>query len=361
VFYVTPTLSAGTDVILGIDLLQQFQCVIDLSKGTVDFYDGLVTVGLQRRRNAADLCATMPYDYVLPANTEIILSLNVPSCLSDTTYIAEPCRKAIDSSVIAARALVEPVKGKVNCRMVNTSNKPVSLRRNTVIATLHEATDYNIVDYDSAESENPAACDMFAHIDIDNADQATLNDCLEQIGVDITKSCLTDAERLQLSRLIVKYADIFATDISQLRQTNAYSHKVDTGDALPQRTRMHRYSPSQKAEIERQVSEMLKSDLIFPSNSLWQASVVLVSKKHTDLSKPPPPARFTVDFRKLNAVTRPLSQTMIDFNDVIDAIGSSKATVFSGLDFFSGFFQIGLSDRESMERCSSWSRQVSTA
>jgi len=233
VFYVTPTLSAGTDIILGIDLLQQFKCIIDLSKGTVDFYDGLVSVGLQRRRNTADLCATMPYDYVLPANTEIILSLNVPSCLSDTTYIAEPCRKAINGSVIAARALVEPVNGKVNCRIANTSSKPISLRRKTVIATLHDATDYNIIDYDSVESENPAASDMFVHIDIDNADQVTLNDCLEKIGIDLSKSRLTDAERLQLSRLIVKYADIFASDISQLQQTNAYSHKIDTGDAPP--------------------------------------------------------------------------------------------------------------------------------
>ena len=72
VFHVTPTLSACTDIIFGVDLLQQFSCVIDLSCGTVSFYDGLITVGLQRRRVSSDLCATMPYDYVLPANTEII-------------------------------------------------------------------------------------------------------------------------------------------------------------------------------------------------------------------------------------------------------------------------------------------------
>ena len=124
-FHVTPTLSACTDIIFGVDLLQQFSCVIDLSCGTVSFCDGLITVGLQRRRVITDLCATMPYDYVLPANTEIILSLNVPFSLSATTYIAEPCRKAIDSSCIAARALVEPVNGKVNCRIANTSNRPV--------------------------------------------------------------------------------------------------------------------------------------------------------------------------------------------------------------------------------------------
>jgi len=115
---------------------------------------------------------------------------------------------------------------------------------------------------------------------------------------------------------------------------------------------MYRYSPSQKLELERQVSEMLKNDIIFPSNSLWQAPVVLVAKRQRDLNKPPPPPRFAVDYRKLNAVTKELSQVMINFDDVVDAIGSSQAKVFTVLDFFSGFFQIPLADKDSMERCS---------
>ena len=43
---------------------------------------------------------------------------------------------------------------------------------------------------------------------------------------------------------------------------------------------------------------------------------------------------------------------MISMDDVVDAIGSAKPKVFTVLDFYSGFFQIPLADKESMDRCS---------
>jgi hypothetical protein len=185
------------------------------------------------------------------------------------------------------------------------------------------------------------------NFDVDTADQATLDGALSEIGIDLSQSVLTPNDRLRLSRLIVKYSDVFAKDMSQLGRTSVYSCKIDTGDSPPQRSRMYRYSPVQKEEIERQVSEMLKNDLIFPSNSLWQSSVVLVRSKHSN--KPP---RFCVDFRRLNSVTKDLKQVMTSFDDVIDSIGSSRAKIFTVLDFFSGFFQIPLADKESMDRAS---------
>ena len=74
--------------------------------------------------------------------------------------------------------------------------------------------------------------------------------------------------------------------------------KIDTGDAKPIRQRFYRTNPKQRAEIDRQVQEMLKNNIIEPSNSEWSSPVVLVKKKCGTF-------RFTIYFRKVNEVTKP--------------------------------------------------------
>lgn len=52
--------------------------------------------------------------------------------------------------------------------------------------------------------------------------------------------------------------------------------------------------------------------------------------------------RFTVDYRKLNQITVPISQPLPRIEDVFDALGESKARIFSTLDLNLAYFQIPL-------------------
>lgn len=351
-FYVSPMLSAGTHMIFGLDSLEKFQCTLDYFNGTVSFYDDMITISLRVNRQDNEMCAKIARNFTLQPNAESILAISVPRQVKGNAYVLEPSNYSHTNSFAVARALVCPRVGKVNCRVVNLTSRPVLLKRNTPVATLHRLTDEQITDFVHYENDHETVNALQYDFNVNEADQNMLDNILADMGIDLSRSCVTDSERLQLSRLIVKYADIFAKDMSQLSKTNCYSHKIDTGDSIPQRSRMYRYSPAQKEEIERQVTQMLENDIIFPSNSLWQAPVVLIAKRHTDTSKPPPPPRFAVDFRKLNTVTAALCQVSINFDSVADEIGSAKAKVFTALDFYSGFFQIPLADKESMERCS---------
>ena len=128
--------------------------------------------------------------------------------------------------------------------------------------------------------------------------------------------------------------------MSELGETHLTTHHIDTGDAPPIKQRPYRTAPTLNAEIERQVNDMLRHDVIRPSTSPWSSPVVLVKKKNGTY-------RFAVDYRKLNKVSKPVHFPLPRLEDALDIMG--KSTIFSTLDLFSGFWQIPL-DKESQDK-----------
>jgi hypothetical protein len=65
---------------------------------------------------------------------------------------------------------------------------------------------------------------------------------------------------------------------------------------------------------------------------------VLVKKKNGEF-------RFAIDYRKLNAVTQPITYPLPRLDDVFDAIGQANATIYTKLDLTSAYFQLALDDK----------------
>ena len=101
------------------------------------------------------------------------------------------------------------------------------------------------------------------------------------------------------------------------RETDLVQFSIDTSDAHPLRQPARRVPFAARQDICKQLSVMLRTGVIQPSQSPWASPVVLVWKKDGSL-------RFCIDYRSLNAVTKSDSFPLPRIDDLLDQLGKSK-------------------------------------
>jgi hypothetical protein len=107
----------------------------------------------------------------------------------------------------------------------------------------------------------------------------------------------------------------------ELGSTSQVEHSIETGDARPIKSNPYRTPHALKPVLEEHIREMLQKRIIEPSISPWSSSIVLVQKKSKDGSVK---YRFCVDYRALNAVTKPDAYPIPNIVDTLDSLGHSK-------------------------------------
>ncbi|CAM5178399.1 unnamed protein product [Eretmochelys imbricata] len=144
-------------------------------------------------------------------------------------------------------------------------------------------------------------------------------------------------QRQQIQELCTSYAPTFSATPGL---TDRAYHSTDTGNAHPIRVQPYRVSPQAKTAIEREILDTLQMGVIRPSGSAWASPVVLVPKPDGEI-------RFCMDYRKLNAVTRPDNYPMPRTDELLEKLG--RAQFISTLDLTKGYWQVPL-DESAKER-----------
>ena len=110
------------------------------------------------------------------------------------------------------------------------------------------------------------------------------------------KTNISPRQQITLGLLLIEFANSFAKNSKYLGTLSLMRHRIHTFNENPVRERLRRTPLTFQDEEERTLTDMLDAHVIKPSTSEWASAPVLVRKKDGEV-------RYTVDYRKLNAMT----------------------------------------------------------
>ena len=317
-------------IILGIDFMKTYGANIDFHRKVLTLCDKTVSVSLISDSKFGYARNTKAVE--ISAHSESVIPVKISGDLYNKTILLEPSQNLKNLNLSGARCLITLNQRKGVMRLVNPTSNSVFLPSNRIIATVNliESETFQLGNSnDSNVAENVSSAFAAPSKKGNNSKKKTINFNLDNCAINST-------EKQILGRFLNKNKDLFATELSEIGKTDKLTHKIETfPGAKPVHMRFYRQDPIKKAEIEKQTNEMLDANLIKRSTSEWNSPVVLVKKKDGSW-------RFAVDYRKLNQVTIPISHPLPRVEDVFDAIGESKAKIFTTLDLNSAYFQIPL-------------------
>ncbi len=152
---------------------------------------------------------------------------------------------------------------------------------------------------------------------------------VHQSGCNIDLQHLTAEQRHQILECISE--QLF---LDTPGRTNLVQHHIHLKDSKPIRQPIYRV-PERLLQVMKQELELMQElEVIEPSFSEWNNSIVLVPKKDGSL-------RFCLDFRKLNSVSKFDPYPMHRVDELVEKLG--KAKFLTTLDLCKGYWQVPLS------------------
>jgi len=165
----------------------------------------------------------------------------------------------------------------------------------------------------------------------------------ENLPIDL--SHLNQNLRNQLTKILQSNKSALQLPGEPLNFTNKIKHNIRTIDDNPVYVKRYRYPEVHKAEIKRQIEDLLGKNIIRPSISPWSFPIVIVPKKCDQSGKQK--WRMAIDYRKLNEKTIDDKFPIPNIDEILDKLKDAK--YFSTIDLASGYHQIEL-DKESIEK-----------
>ncbi|VDI60399.1 Hypothetical predicted protein, partial [Mytilus galloprovincialis] len=341
-FHIFETLHSK--ILLGLDFLVTHKVNLDFGKMTISVPNvtvkdsatlkgkenmvSTVTVPTFIDDNVQIAMATTVDLVEIQPQSEIIIPVHVGKFKHGTTVILEPKGNlSIEHQVAGGKTISTVLRGIASYRLMNPTNSTVYIPRRTKIAKAETIQSNRVTKFTEGSSAP-----------INSLSETTSNQLcseLSELGFNLDNLELTVEQKQQIQNFLIQNRDIFAKDLSELGHTNLHYHTIYTGDAKPISAAPYRQSPQMRKELDKQLDEMERNNIIEESTSPWHSPVVLVKKRNGSI-------RVCVDYRALNRITEPMSAVIPTMTDIFDTLADSKPELFSSLDLTSGFWQVPL-------------------
>ena len=313
------------EVILGVDFLQKYSCVIDCGCKTLCIPSKHISMQFlgSTAQPVRDVGLVTVEKLLVPPKSQTEIMVSVTQSAEGGTWMVEGCGR---SGVMVAHAIVRPLKGAVPLRIFNPGEEAIMVKKGVTIATMEQLV------------EEPKTMTCVSSVtaarkpEASLQDQSLLWDMVMKVGKNISM-----AEKEQLYLVLLEFVDVFSPQPGEHGHTTVLQHRIDTGISPPILQHPRRIPQSRTEEVRRLIDDMLKKDIIQHSSSPWSSPIVLVKKKDGS-------ARFCVDYRKLNAVTKKDAYPLPRVDDTLDTLAGSK--FFSTLDLINGYWQVEVTEED---------------
>jgi hypothetical protein len=276
--------------------------------------------------------------YTLPPHTKCIIYTAIAALTNGQQDVFEPSETWKAKECLLPRQSVTIDHSKLFIPIKNTtcSDLPVLLHSTDILGDLFPLLWYQ-------QPVSPLHAMLPKHVDSiqinDNPNskspsihRLSLKEFSEYF--DFSKSCLTSEQIKVLLNLLYEYDKLFVKTGETLRMTHMMEMDIKLKpDATKLKAKPYRTSPEMRKEINRQIDDMLKADIIELSEGQLTSAVFLVPKKGKSFC-------LVVDYRKLNQQMIPENFSMQNITDLLQALDSNHPTIFTTLDMQSGYHQI---------------------
>ena len=145
---------------------------------------------------------------------------------------------------------------------------------------------------------------------------------------------LNEDQQREVRQLLEEYSDVL-TDIPG--KTNLAQCNIELTDDIPFRVKAYAVPYALKKEMDKEVSEMMKADIIESSVSEYASSPVVVRE-------PDGSVRYFINFRKLNAKTVFDAEPVPNQEVILNRMGGDN--FISRLDLTKGFWQVPIKEED---------------
>ncbi len=360
------------DILLGLPFLAKHQVIPDVKTGTALINGDKVKLHSRpnsswcRRVILANDVQLAPHaERLVPANIQFNGNprLGFETWINNISYPVQGV--CVARSVLPRRTMGIPI------RLINVTNKPISLLSGLALATLEPVTlcadqsDDDLVDGQQCTSAVNSETGGVLHAapsltasavhgttvdslvynqsgDIqvksqflpdNNSSNQTVKPETEQLIEDLVSRVdpsVPAKYREQLRKLLRKYQQILSpTD--KIGEIPNVEHVINTGSAAPFRQRLRRHPPAHEEIIEQEVAKLLQQGIITPSSSPYCSNVVLARKRDSTW-------RMCVDHRQLNELTASDPYPPPNAQVCFDSMTGAKW--YSGLDVTMAFHTV---------------------
>lgn len=261
----------------------------------------------------------------IPANKAMFVTCVPSQELTGKAYMVEP--SSYTSGALRTGRQIPQSDGPLQIFIANWDTVDITLAPGALVASMEELELPVDVAVESTVLSNTKSYKdhISSVVDVNNA----------VIGAENTPM-----ERKQVVEFLRRWIRVFAPNPQKPGIYKGPEMRIIT-EGGPIKSMPRQVNPI-KQEIQREHTKlMLENGIITPSNSPWASPVIMVPKKGGEL-------RFCIDYRRVNAVTKKDAYPLPRVEDVLNALGTEKAKIFSKLDLASSFWQLPIheDDRE---------------